>query len=103
LAFFTYIIASRRNGTLYTRSTDNLIKRTRFLHQGAPDQGTVRCRTSTEHQPGFQIRKVDRSFAMATAKQEPLSVCRAFSPHSGISEPSMSDVGASHLSAPDIP
>jgi putative endonuclease len=27
LAFFTYIIASRRNGTLYTGSTDNLIKR----------------------------------------------------------------------------
>ena len=27
MAFFTYIIASRRNGTLYTGSTDNLIKR----------------------------------------------------------------------------
>jgi putative endonuclease len=28
LAFFTYIVASRRNGTLYTGSTDDLIKRT---------------------------------------------------------------------------
>jgi putative endonuclease len=27
LAFFTYIIASRRNGTVYTGSTDDLIKR----------------------------------------------------------------------------
>ena len=27
MACFTYIIASRRNGTLYTGSTDNLIKR----------------------------------------------------------------------------
>ena len=27
MAFFTYIVASRRNGTLYTGSTDNLIKR----------------------------------------------------------------------------
>jgi putative endonuclease len=27
LAFFTYIVASSRNGTLYTGSTDNLIKR----------------------------------------------------------------------------
>ena len=27
MAFFTYIIASRRNGTLYTGSTDNLINR----------------------------------------------------------------------------
>ena len=27
MAFLTYIIASRRNGTLYTGSTDNLIKR----------------------------------------------------------------------------
>ena len=27
MAFFTYIIASGRNGTLYTGSTDNLIKR----------------------------------------------------------------------------
>ena len=28
MAFFTYIVASRRNGTLYTGSTDDLIKRT---------------------------------------------------------------------------
>ena len=27
MAFFTYIVASRRNGTLYTGSTDCLIKR----------------------------------------------------------------------------
>jgi len=27
LVFFTYIIASRRNGTLYTGSTDSLVKR----------------------------------------------------------------------------
>jgi len=27
LAFLTYILASRRNGTLYTGSTDDLIKR----------------------------------------------------------------------------
>jgi putative endonuclease len=27
LAFFTYIVASRRNGTLYTGSTDDLIVR----------------------------------------------------------------------------
>ena len=27
MAFFTYIVASQRNGTLYTGSTDNLIKR----------------------------------------------------------------------------
>ncbi|MFN7130347.1 MAG: GIY-YIG nuclease family protein [Brevundimonas sp.] len=27
MAFFTYIIASRRNGTVYTGSTDDLIKR----------------------------------------------------------------------------
>ena len=27
MAFFTYILASRRNGTLYTGSTDDLIKR----------------------------------------------------------------------------
>ncbi len=27
MAFFTYIVASSRNGTLYTGSTDNLIKR----------------------------------------------------------------------------
>nr|WP_314437885.1 GIY-YIG nuclease family protein [uncultured Brevundimonas sp.] len=27
MAFFTYIVASRRNGTLYTGSTDDLIKR----------------------------------------------------------------------------
>jgi len=27
LAFFTYILASRRNGTLYTGSTDDLVKR----------------------------------------------------------------------------
>ena len=27
MAFFTYIIASRRHGTLYTGSTDNVIKR----------------------------------------------------------------------------
>ena len=27
VAFFTYIVASGRNGTLYTGSTDNLIKR----------------------------------------------------------------------------
>jgi len=27
LAFFTYIVASRRNGTLYTGSTDDLIAR----------------------------------------------------------------------------
>ena len=27
MAFFTYIIASRRNGTLYVGSTDNLIRR----------------------------------------------------------------------------
>ena len=27
MAFFTYIIASRRNGTLYTGSTDDLIRR----------------------------------------------------------------------------
>ena len=27
MSFFTYIIASRRNGTLYTGSTDNLVKR----------------------------------------------------------------------------
>jgi putative endonuclease len=30
LAFFTYIVASRRNGTLYTGSTDNLEAR---IHQ----------------------------------------------------------------------
>lgn len=28
MAFYTYIIASRRNGTLYTVSTDGLIQRT---------------------------------------------------------------------------
>ena len=27
MAFFTYIVASRRNGTLYTGSTDDLLKR----------------------------------------------------------------------------
>ncbi|VXB82434.1 GIY-YIG nuclease family protein [Brevundimonas sp. G8] len=27
MAFFTYIVASRRNGTLYTGSTEDLIKR----------------------------------------------------------------------------
>ena len=27
MVFFTYIVASRRNGTLYTGSTDSLIKR----------------------------------------------------------------------------
>lgn len=27
MAFFTYILASRRNGTLYTGSTDNLLRR----------------------------------------------------------------------------
>ena len=27
MAFFTYIVPSRRNGTLYTGSTDDLIKR----------------------------------------------------------------------------
>jgi putative endonuclease len=27
LAFFTYIVASKRNGTLYTGSTDNLLAR----------------------------------------------------------------------------
>ena len=27
MAFYTYIMASKRNGTLYTGSTDNLIKR----------------------------------------------------------------------------
>ncbi|WP_453976367.1 GIY-YIG nuclease family protein [Brevundimonas sp. Marseille-Q4549] len=27
MAFFTYILASRRNGTLYTGSTDDLVKR----------------------------------------------------------------------------
>ena len=27
LAFYTYILASKRNGTLYTGSTDNLINR----------------------------------------------------------------------------
>ena len=27
MSFFTYIVASRRNGTLYTGSTDNLVKR----------------------------------------------------------------------------
>ncbi len=27
MAFFTYILASKRNGTLYTGSTDNLSKR----------------------------------------------------------------------------
>ncbi|ALJ08707.1 MAG: GIY-YIG nuclease family protein [Brevundimonas aurantiaca] len=29
MAFFTYIVASRRNGTLYTGSTDDLIQRVR--------------------------------------------------------------------------
>ena len=28
MAFFTYIVASRRNGTIYTGSTDDLAKRT---------------------------------------------------------------------------
>ena len=34
MAFFTYIVASRRNGTLYTGSTDNLIKRTGEHREG---------------------------------------------------------------------
>ena len=34
LAFFTYIVASRRNGTLYTGSTDNLIKRVNEHREG---------------------------------------------------------------------
>ena len=34
MAFFTYIVASRRNGTLYTGSTDNLIKRINEHREG---------------------------------------------------------------------
>lgn len=32
MSFYTYILASRRNGTLYTGSTDNLAKRV-YEHQ----------------------------------------------------------------------
>ncbi|WP_420470362.1 GIY-YIG nuclease family protein [Brevundimonas sp. FT23042] len=35
MAFFTYIVASRRNGTLYTGSTDNLEAR---VHQHRNDR-----------------------------------------------------------------
>ncbi|MBF0664036.1 MAG: GIY-YIG nuclease family protein [Brevundimonas sp.] len=34
MAFFTYIVASQRNGTLYTGSTDNLIKRINQHREG---------------------------------------------------------------------
>ena len=34
MAFFTYIVASQRNGTLYTGSTDNLIKRINEHREG---------------------------------------------------------------------
>ena len=34
MAFFVYILASKRNGTLYIGSTDNLVKRV-WLHRNA--------------------------------------------------------------------
>ena len=37
MAFFTYIVASSRNGTLYTGSTDNLIKRVLEHREGRFD------------------------------------------------------------------
>ena len=42
MAFFTYIVASRRNGTLYTGSTDNLIKRINEHREKRRDGFTAR-------------------------------------------------------------
>ena len=38
MAFYVYILASQRNGTLYIGSTDNLVKRI-WLHRNAIIQG----------------------------------------------------------------
>ncbi len=37
MEFYTYIVTSQRNGTLYTGSTDNLIKRTGEHREGLRD------------------------------------------------------------------
>ena len=42
MAFFTYIVASRRNGTIYTGSTDNLIKRINQHREGHFDGFTAK-------------------------------------------------------------
>jgi putative endonuclease len=43
LAFFTYIVASKRNGTLYTGSTDNLLVRiTQHRDKMRPESFTAR-------------------------------------------------------------
>ena len=34
MAFYTYIVASRRNGTVYTGSTDSIVKRTGEHREG---------------------------------------------------------------------
>ncbi|MDZ4112220.1 MAG: GIY-YIG nuclease family protein, partial [Brevundimonas sp.] len=42
MAFFTYIVANRRNGTLYAGSTDNLIKRINGHREKRRDGFTTR-------------------------------------------------------------
>ena len=42
MAFFTYIVASRRNGTLYTGSTDSLIARINQHREKTRDGFTAR-------------------------------------------------------------
>jgi len=39
MSFFVYIVASKRNGTLYIGHTDNLLKRT-WLHSKASLKGS---------------------------------------------------------------
>ena len=42
MVFFTYIVASRRNGTLYTGSTDDLVKRINEHRNGRFEDFTAR-------------------------------------------------------------